>query len=130
MAAFRYVRTEAFPAHFADTVQNYLVYTNTVLFINSGGDSRAAGCMLAVGTLGILIIGPVIIGYIPIMVVGALIFYLGFDLMREALVDTWNKVHRLEYLTVSPNGKLSDHSHILITYRLSLLLSPWEHGIL
>ena len=57
--------------------------------------------MLAAATFGILIVGPVIIGYIPIMVVGALIFFLGFDLMREALVDTWSRVHRLEYLTVS-----------------------------
>jgi sulfate permease, SulP family len=56
--------------------------------------------MLAIGTGGILVIGPAIIGYIPIMVVGALIFLLGFDLLREALYDTWGKVHRLEYLTV------------------------------
>jgi SulP family sulfate permease len=39
--------------------------------------------------------------YIPIMIVGALIFLLGIDLLREALYDTWGKVHRLEYLTVS-----------------------------
>lgn len=55
-----------------------------------------------------MIAGPVIIGYIPVMVVGALIFMLGFDLMETALYDTWGKVHRLEYLTVSmpdTNGK-------------------------
>lgn len=56
--------------------------------------------MLAAATFAILVVGPVIIGYIPIMVVGALIFFLGFDLLREALVDTWGRVHRLEYLTV------------------------------
>lgn len=56
--------------------------------------------MLAAATGGILIVGPVIIGYIPIMVVGALIFMLGIELMEEALVDTWGKLHRLEYLTV------------------------------
>ena len=88
--------------HLANFTQNYLVYTNTVLFINSGGDSRVAGFMLALGTVGVMVIGPVIIGYIPIMVVGALIFYLGLELMREALVGTWKKVHRLEYLTVGP----------------------------
>ena len=59
-----------------------------------------AGCMLAIGTFGILVAGPAIVGYIPIMVVGALIFTLGIDLMREALVDPWGRVHRLEYLTV------------------------------
>ena len=68
--------------------------------MRSGGDSRIAGVMLAAATLGILVIGPVIIGFIPIMVVGALIFFLGLDLLKEALVDTWGKVHRLEYLTV------------------------------
>ncbi|KAL8942735.1 MAG: hypothetical protein Q9216_001483 [Gyalolechia sp. 2 TL-2023] len=85
---------------FCGSIQNYLVYTNSVLFVRSGGNSRIAGVMLAVATFGVLISGPIIIGYIPIMVVGALIFFLGIDLLREALVDTWGKVHRLEYLTI------------------------------
>lgn len=68
--------------------------------MRSGGDSRVAGVMLAVGTFGVLVAGPVIVGYIPIMVVGSLIFFLGFNLIQEALVDTWGRVHRLEYLTV------------------------------
>ena len=59
--------------------------------------------MLAVATSGILVIGTTIIGFIPVMVVGSLIFFLGIDLMREALVDTWGRVHRLEYITVSAN---------------------------
>ncbi len=71
--------------------------------MRSGGDSRVAGALLALATIGVLVIGPVLIGFIPIMVVGALIFFLGIDLMREALVDTWGRVHRLEYLTVSPS---------------------------
>lgn len=68
--------------------------------MRSGGDSRVAGIILAIGTFAIMVIGPVIIGYIPVLVVGALIFLLGIDLMREALVDTWGKLSRLEYLTV------------------------------
>ena len=83
------------------SIQNYLVYTNSVLFVRSGGDSRIAGVMLAIATCGILVSGTVIIGYIPVMVVGALIFFLGIDLLREALWQTWGKVHRLEYITVS-----------------------------
>ncbi|KAE8144271.1 sulfate transporter family-domain-containing protein [Aspergillus avenaceus] len=82
------------------SIQNYLVYTNSLLFIDSGGNSRLAGVMLAAATLGILFIGPVIVGLIPVMVVGALIFLLGIELMEEALVDTWGKLHRHEYLTV------------------------------
>lgn len=68
--------------------------------MRSGGNSRIAGVMLAFATMGILVAGPVLIGYIPIMVVGALIFLLGIDLMREALFGTWGKLGRLEYLTV------------------------------
>ncbi|KAJ6089739.1 hypothetical protein N7467_004955 [Penicillium canescens] len=85
---------------FAGSIQNYLVYTNSLLFIASGGESRLAGLMLAGATAGIMVIGPVIIGYIPVMVVGALIFLLGIELLQEALVDTWGKLTRLEYLTV------------------------------
>ncbi|KAL2828931.1 sulfate transporter family-domain-containing protein [Aspergillus cavernicola] len=85
---------------FAGSIQNYLVYTNSLLFIDSGGNSRLAGVMLAGATAGIMLIGPVIVGFIPVMVVGALIFLLGIELMEEALVDTWGKLHRHEYLTV------------------------------
>ncbi|KAF3389358.1 hypothetical protein F1880_004104 [Penicillium rolfsii] len=85
---------------FAGSIQNYLVYTNSLLFIASGGSSRLAGLMLAAATAGIMVIGPVIIGFIPVMVVGALIFLLGIELLQEALVDTWGKLTRLEYLTV------------------------------
>ncbi|KAL4861828.1 hypothetical protein BDV12DRAFT_59112 [Aspergillus spectabilis] len=85
---------------FAGSIQNYLVYTNSLLFIDSGGNSRLAGIMLAGATAGIMLVGPVIVGFIPVMVVGALIFLLGIELMEEALVDTWGKLHRYEYLTV------------------------------
>lgn len=35
------------------------------------------------------------------MVVGALIFMLGIDLVKEALVDTRNRVNRWEYVTIA-----------------------------
>ena len=82
------------------SIQNYLVYTNSLLFIDSGGNDRLAGFMLAAATFGVLIAGPTIVGYIPIMVVGALIFLLGIELLQEALVDTYGRLHRLEYVTV------------------------------
>lgn len=85
---------------FAGSIQNYLVYSNSILFVRSGGDSRLAGVMLAFGTMGMMAAGPDIIGYIPVMVVGALIFLLGIELMKEALYDTWGKLSKLEYLTV------------------------------
>lgn len=80
---------------------DYLVYTNSLLFIKSGGNSRVAGLMLAAASMVIFLIGPWIVGYIPVMVVGSLIFHLGFELVKEALWDTWGLVHPIEYLTIA-----------------------------
>ncbi|KAI1779913.1 sulfate transporter family protein [Hypoxylon cercidicola] len=82
------------------SIQNYLVFANTLFFMRSGGDSRLAGFMLAALTFGVMTIGPVIIGYIPIMVVGTLIFVLGFELLLDALVSPRRKLKLLEYLTI------------------------------
>lgn len=82
------------------SIQNYLVYANTLFFIRSGGNSRLAGFLLAGLTFVMLVIGPVIIGYIPIMMVGTLIFVLGFELLVDALVAPKRKLKLLEYLTV------------------------------
>ena len=77
--------------------------------MRSGGDSRVAGVLLALATSGILVVGPVIIGFIPVMVVGALIFFLGFDLLHEALIDTIGRVSGLEYSTVRLPRQLCAH---------------------
>lgn len=82
------------------SIQNYLVYTNSILFIASGGNDRLAGVMLAGATFGILLAGPAIIGYIPVMVVGALIYLLGIELLQEALVEPFGKLQPLEYATI------------------------------
>lgn len=83
------------------TVPNYLCYVNSVLFYRVGGGSRLSGLMLAGATVLVMLLGPGIIGYLPVMVVAALIFVLGIDLVREALYDTVGRVNRLEYLTIA-----------------------------
>lgn len=80
--------------------QNYLVYANSVLFIGNGGDSRLAGFCLAAATTAVWIAGPGMIGFIPVNVVGTLIFMLGFELLIEAVWEPFGKLHKLEYLTV------------------------------
>ncbi|XBW34596.1 hypothetical protein QEN19_000159 [Hanseniaspora menglaensis] len=82
------------------SIPNYLVYTNSVLFIRAGADSRFAGVLLAVLTAIIMFIGPVIIGFIPICIVGSLIFLLGYELLKEALSDTFGILGSFEYITV------------------------------
>jgi SulP family sulfate permease len=44
--------------------------------------------------------GPAMIGFIPVCLVGSLIFMLGIELMEEAVWDTIGKCHKLEYLTI------------------------------
>lgn len=82
------------------SIQNYLVYTNSVLFIRAGADDRIAGVMLAAATAGVMVTGPVVIGYIPVCVVGSLIYLLGYELLKEALWDTWGRLKRIEYSTI------------------------------
>ncbi|KAE9975946.1 hypothetical protein BLS_002331 [Venturia inaequalis] len=82
------------------SIQNYLVFANSRLFIQNGGNSRCAGLLLATATAGVWIAGPAMIGFIPKMVVGTLIFMLGIEMIQEALWDTFGKLHRLEWLTV------------------------------
>lgn len=82
------------------SIQNYLVYTNSVIFIKSGGKSRMAGIFLAIATFAILLSGPGMIQYIPVMVVGILILVLGLDLIIESVWDTRHKLKMPEFLTV------------------------------
>ncbi|EIN04492.1 sulfate anion transporter [Punctularia strigosozonata HHB-11173 SS5] len=83
------------------TVPNYLVYVNTLLFYRVGGDTRISGFLLALATAILLVIGTGPIAYLPVMVVGALIFVLGIDLVKEALWDTRHRVSRMEYITIA-----------------------------
>lgn len=82
------------------SIQNYLVYANSLFFMRTGGDSRLAGFELAVLTFGVMVIGPSLIGLIPVMMVGVLIFDLGFELLLEAVWQPRKKLKKLEYLTV------------------------------
>ncbi|KAI0872087.1 sulfate transporter family-domain-containing protein [Hypoxylon argillaceum] len=82
------------------SVQNYLVFANTIFFMRSGGDSRLAGYLLAGLTFVVMTIGPSTIGFIPVMMVGTLIFVLGFELLLDALVAPRRKLKLVEYSTI------------------------------
>ena len=83
------------------SIQNYLVYANTMFFVRSGGDSRLAGFMLAGFTCLVMTVGPSTIEFIPVMMVGTLIFDLGFELLFEAIWLPRKKLKAGEYITVS-----------------------------
>ncbi|KAJ8129541.1 hypothetical protein O1611_g4090 [Lasiodiplodia mahajangana] len=82
------------------SIQNYLVFANTIFFMRSGGDTRLAGYLLAALTFVVMTIGPSTIGFIPVMMVGTLIFVLGFELLLDALVAPRRKLKLVEYLTI------------------------------
>ncbi|KAL7747860.1 hypothetical protein RI367_006795 [Sorochytrium milnesiophthora] len=82
------------------SIQNYLVYSNSVLFYRSGGDTRIAGFLLAAATAGVWVSGTVVFRLIPTVVVGSLIFHLGIDLVKEALWDPVGVVTWIEYGTI------------------------------
>lgn len=84
----------------AGSIQNYLVYSNSLFFMRSGGNTRLAGIELAVFTFLVMLIGPSLIGFIPVMMVGVLIFDLGFELLLEAVWQPRKKLKPLEYFTV------------------------------
>ncbi|KAJ1304059.1 hypothetical protein OPQ81_008466 [Rhizoctonia solani] len=87
-------------AGFFGVVPNYLVYVNTLLFYRVGGGTRVAGFLLALSSVLLLFIGTGPISYIPVMVVGALIFVLGLDLVKESVWDTRHRVSTSEYITI------------------------------
>ncbi|KAL2141211.1 hypothetical protein VTI28DRAFT_2670 [Corynascus sepedonium] len=84
----------------AGSIQNYLVYSNSLFFMRSGGNTRLAGFELAAFTFLVMLIGPSLIGYIPVMMVGVLIFDLGFELLLEAVWQPRKKLKPVEYFTV------------------------------
>ena len=83
--------------------------------------------------MAFMVVGQSILGIVPIMVVGALIFFLGIDLLREALVEPIGKVNRLEYLTVSftiLSCLIRSHAYIFTLHRSSSSWYLWARGIL
>ena len=53
--------------------------------------------MLAAATFGLWVAGPIVIGFVPVMIVGTLIYQLGFELAYDALVKSYGKLEFLEY---------------------------------
>ncbi|KAJ3193658.1 hypothetical protein HDU82_002738 [Entophlyctis luteolus] len=85
----------------AGTPQNYIVYSNSLLVMRCGGNTRMAGALVTIGTIVLWIIGGDVIKFVPTILVGCLIFHLGIDLLIESLVETLHMpISRLEYVTI------------------------------
>ncbi|KAJ3274519.1 hypothetical protein HDV01_002647 [Terramyces sp. JEL0728] len=88
-------------AGISGTLQNYMDYANSLFYIRSGGESKLSNVILICGTIILWIEGKEILFIIPSIVVGALIFHIGMDLIYESLIETVHDgIEPLEYATV------------------------------
>jgi len=78
-------------------LQNYMAYTQSVLYARSGGTGRPSGIAVAFVTAILFLVGPTIASYIPRCMAGTLLLHVGIDLFLEGVWDTLGKFERLEY---------------------------------
>lgn len=78
-------------------LQNYLAYTQSVLYDKSGGTGRVSGLAVAAVTVVLFFVGPTIASHIPRCMAGTLLLHVGIDLFLEGVWDSYGKFDLLEY---------------------------------
>ena len=78
-------------------LQNYMAYTQSVLYDRSGGRGKVSGVAVAIVTGFIFLIGPTVASYIPRCMAGTLLLHVGIDLFLEGVYDSYGKFDLLEY---------------------------------
>jgi sulfate permease, SulP family len=78
-------------------LQNYMAYTQSVLYDKSSGTGRISGVAVAILTGVLFFVGPTVATYIPRCMAGTLLLHVGIDLFLEGVWDTFGKFDVLEY---------------------------------
>jgi SulP family sulfate permease len=78
-------------------LQNYMAYTQSVLYHKASGRGKVSGYAVAILTAFLFFVGPTIASYIPKCMAGALLVHVGIDLFLEGVYDSFGKFDRLEY---------------------------------
>ena len=78
-------------------LQNYMAYTQSVLYDKSGGTGRVSGLAVAAVTAVLFFVGPTIASHIPRCMAGVLLLHVGTDLFLEGVWDSYGKFDLLEY---------------------------------
>ena len=68
-------------------LQNYVTYSNSVLYAKSGGNGKASSMAIVALTMVLFVIGPQIASYLPRCMAGTLLFHIGIDLILEGIYD-------------------------------------------
>lgn len=82
------------------SVQNYLCYSTSALYYKCGGGGRKSGFVIGLLMLYFFFIGPNAVSYVPRCMAGCLMIHIGLDLLKEALIDTYDELDLMELGTV------------------------------
>ncbi|GAB9467146.1 Sulfate permease [Globisporangium polare] len=82
------------------SVQNYLCYSTSALYYKCGGGGRKSGLVIGLLMLYFFFIGPNAVSYVPRCMAGCLMIHIGLDLLKEALIDTYDELDAMELGTV------------------------------
>lgn len=68
-------------------LQNYLCYSNSVLYAKSGGEGKASSLAVAACLAFLFLVGPHIGSFIPRCMAGTMLLHMGIDLITEGVFD-------------------------------------------
>lgn len=78
-------------------LQNYMAYTQSVIYAKSGGKGQPSGFVVAAATSILFFVGPTVASFIPRCMAGTLLLHVGIDLFLEGVWDSFGKFDLLEY---------------------------------
>mmetsp|Transcript_14436 Transcript_14436/g.19798 ORF Transcript_14436/g.19798 Transcript_14436/m.19798 type:complete len:721 (+) Transcript_14436:603-2765(+) len=82
-------------------LQNYLCYSNSLLYFKCGGGGPVSGYLLALATALCVVTGPSAVEHMPRAMPGCLLLHIGVDLAVEALWDSRGSLDGIEYGSVA-----------------------------
>lgn len=82
------------------SVQNYLCYSTSALYFKCGGTGRRSGFVIGVCLLFFFVVGPNAVSYVPRCMAGCVMIHIGWDLLKEALIDTYDQLDAMEFGSV------------------------------
>jgi SulP family sulfate permease len=102
----------------AGGMPGYTSLGGSTLSYHLGAPSRLAGVLTAVLCALLLVAGGGLLGYVPRLVVGTVLFYLALSFLADWLVDTWRRM---------PTG---DYAVLLLVFLVTVLVDfMWAVGI-
>lgn len=107
-------------------LQNYMAYTQSIIYYKSGGSGRSSSLAVALCTTILFFIGPNIASYMPRCMAGTLLLHCGIDLFLEGVYDSYGKYDYLEYagiLAIASVMTLAGMEAALIAGAISALLT-------